>query len=552
MSGVVLRYKGVGIGANESFDVNSVSDMTEFSKKADVIREELAYQNVGNPCDMFSVALDGSVSALSLSQNEEAVGIWSNTQSDEKGMFSTPIQMTMMSSEQFTTAGITITFDEAKGIYATHLLVKWYRDNTLLSEKEFFPNEASFFCSNKVDAYNRVDIVFYALNVPKNRLRLQSIDFGIITEFTARNLKAATIKQGVHPISNTLDINTLTFTVMSRDGIDFVFQENQPVEAVFDDNLKGRFFVKTATKKGRDTYNVTCEDYIGILDDASFIGDIYKNKNVASLILEICNTAKVPVIIPAECNGMTVSGYLPRASCRRSLQQVLFAIQMYADTSNAKALMIKKDAGEKKNISEERIMQGLSVKESKKVSSVEVTAHSYAPSDEDIILYDAEQSGSGENITVFFSEPCHSFSIANGKILEANANYAIINADYNAMLKGKKYLHTMTTKAKANPLLTIADKTNVLKIETATLVNSSNIDSILTRCYNYLVKNKMIMAKVAERKHDIDYGVQNDESIELLDEVTLETSEFGDLAGRIERQTYALNGGILVKECVIK
>ena len=548
----MLRYDGVGIGSNKSFSVSSANDKENFSKVDDILNREAAYQNYGNPCDLYSVSLDGSVSALPENTENVVVGLWSKSQTDENGRFSPQISISVQADEYFSTAGVTLKFDTNKGIYANNLQIEWYRDNTRISEKTFTPDNAEFFCANSVELFNRVDITFYGLNAPKNRLRLQGVEFGIVTDFTARVLKNSTIKQSISPISESLPINALNFSIVCRDGIDFVFQERQPIEAYFNDKLKGLFFIKKATQSGENAYSVTCEDYVGILEEATFNGDVYSWYGAGTLIRKICAKAGVPVVVPPEIETKYISGYLPRGTCRKALQQVLFALQMYADTSEFNGLRIKALTKNGQTIPRNRIMQGISVKEDSKVTAVELVAHSYVPLDEEIILYDAKESGTGKGIEVIFSEPYHSLALENGHFIEWSANHAIFDASENTRLRGKKYLHATVAKRKQNPMLMATDKNNVLRIENATLVNANNVDNILKNCYNYLIRNQTISAKIVEGKHESDTGYIYDTPVAVGEKLTLETAFKGNVTGYLESQSYSMNGGILVKECSLR
>ena len=221
----MLRYDGVGIGSNKSFSVSSANDKENFSKVDDILNREAVYQNYGNPCDLYSVSLDGSVAALPEYADNISIGLWSVSQTDENGLFSRPLTVSMSADEYFSTAGLTLHFDTNKGIFANNLLIEWYRDSEKIEEKSFSPDKAEFFCANRVDIFNRVDITFYSLNVPNNRLRLQGVEFGIVTDFSSRNLKNSSIKQSISPISEKLPINSLNFTIVSS-GIESALQSS--------------------------------------------------------------------------------------------------------------------------------------------------------------------------------------------------------------------------------------------------------------------------------------------------------------------------------------
>lgn len=554
MSGVRLQYDGVGVGSNKSFSVNTHSVKEDFAKPNEILDRELVFQNYGNPCDLYSVGLDGSVLPLPENAANTAVGFWSASQSSHNGMLTNNVRLSMSADEYFSSAGITLKFDTNKGIFPTSLMVEWYRDDEVVSFVYFYPESAEVFISKRVDLYNRVDISFYSLNVPHNRLVLQSVEFGLVTEFNSRVLKSSAIKQSISTISDILPINTLNFTLVNKEGIDFVFQEKQPIEAYFDDKLKGVFFVKKATQNGINSYTVSCEDYIGLLEDATFYGGVYEEYNVAHLIRSICNVAGVPVIVPAELEGQyIITGHVPIGTCRSALQQVLFALQAHADTSDARGLHIKSSlSGSRLEIPRSRIMQGINISSSSNVTAVEIVAHSYTPSDEEVVLFDAKENGYGDNIEVVFSEPFHSLRLEDGHFVEHSSNHAIINATESSVLRGKKYIHNTVVKRKQNDLIVATAKKNVKRIENATLVNLSNVDNILYSCYNYLVNNQEISARIVEGKHESNGGYVYDTPVKLGDLLELETAFKGNVFGVLESQKYSMNGGILVKECVLR
>lgn len=557
MNGVKLVYSGTGLGSNESFSVASVTEQADFSQAEDVISSEVAYQNYGNPCDLYSVSLDGSVSAPPENPAELAVdtkiGYWSNTQSTQNGEFAEPITISMIADEYFSSSGISLVFDEKKGIYATHLSIAWFRDIAKIAEKEFFPNSADYFCSQAVENYNKVDITFYSLNAPKNRLWLQNVKFGIVTEFSARNLKNSAIKQSFSPISERLPISTLSFTVFSDEGIDFIFEEKQPVTASFNGEQKGVFFVRKAIQSGEKIYSVDCEDYIGLLDGEVFNGGVYKERNAATLIREICSKAGVNVIVPPELEGAyIITGWLPRDTCRNALQQVLFVLQLYADTTETNGIVIRRLPEEKQDIPRSRVMQGIKFAEDKKITGVEIISHRYVPSTEESVLYDAKEDGYGDAIEVIFSEPQSGLSLENGSFIEWSSNHAIFNAQQNTRLRGSPYVHITTKKAKHSPIIASGQKPNVVQIEDATLVNSKNVDNILNNCYNYFTKTKSVHARIIEGKHEGESGYIFDETVSLGNTLSVETSFKGNVDGVLESQSYSMNGGILVKECVLK
>jgi hypothetical protein len=75
---------------------------------------------------------------------------------------------------------------------------------------------------------------------------------------------------------------------------------------------------------------------------------------------------------------------------------------------------------------------------------------------------------------------------------------------------------------------------------------------VLDKCYNYLVNNKSVSARIVEGKHDAENGYAYDMPINLLENLTLNTAFSDAVTARLESQAYSMNGGILVKECSLR
>jgi hypothetical protein len=282
--------------------------------------------------------------------------------------------------------------------------------------------------------------------------------------------------------------------------------------------------------------------------------------------------AKVPYYI--EGISGTVTGYIPFTDCREALKQVAFAIGAVVDTSGLDAVKVYKLNNEiTQTIPLTRIMQGQSFDDGETITSVEVVAHSFIPTEEELEAYTTEQAT--ENAFITFSEPLHDLSITNGAILEYGANYAVINADNGCVLKGKKYNHLKNTASKRNPLVLASELEKVASITSATLVSGNNVDQVLERCYAWLTRTNKTTLKVIEGKKvvgggflfygrghkygtGLKYGgtepktIIYDMPINVGDMIGAETEYLGTVEGRLIKQTFNLNSGILIKDGVIK
>ena len=218
-------------------------------------------------------------------------------------------------------------------------------------------------------------------------------------------------------------------------------------------------------------------------------------------------------------------------------------------------------------------MQGQNFTDDETVTGVEVAVHSYKPITETADVYDATESGTGENIFVKFSEPLHDLSITKGKIVSSGTNYAVINANAGCILQGQQYEHTTQTHRKNNPVVLASEIEKVVSVENATLVSQYNIDNVLNKCYNWLIKTNSTNLKIVEGKHvqygdyikygekkygTIKYGekypniVTYDEVVNVGENINAETEYLGVVSGRLIKQSFNLNGNIIIKEAVLK
>lgn len=578
--GVAIRYGDVAPEAKENF--KPTSDSAKFDTLAQLQKYNLNFPNYANPCELYSVVLDGTAQAFPSVPGSANLGLWSEQISNDDGTFTEPIVLTLTSEGQYSSQGFTFTFDTYNQIYPTHINIKWFRyaegTMTELSPDggvDFYPDNEFYFCRNFVEKYNKVVITFYSLNMPKNRLKLRVIDYGYGTFFYGDELRGVKLIQEIDPISTQISINTADFTLDSKSDIDvYSFQAKQPLSVYFDGQLKATTFVKKSTRKAKRLWSIQSEDYIGLLDSIPYYGGIYTNKNAVELLTDIFTVAKVPYSIDDVFADAVVTGYIPFTTCRDALMQVAFAIQAVVDTSNSEVIKVfALEDDVKQTIPLNRIMQGQNFADDETVTGVEVTVHSYKPITETIDVYDASESGTGENIFVKFSEPLHDLSITNGEIVSYGTNYAIIIANENCLLSGQKYEHTTQTRRKNNPVVLASDIEKIVAIDNATLVSQYNIDNIIDKCYNWLIKTNTTNLKIVEGKH-VEYGeafkwgehkwgtfkwgekhpnvVTYDERVNIGENIKAETEYSGVVSGRLIKQLFNLNGNIIIKEAVLK
>jgi hypothetical protein len=574
--GVAIHYGDVAPEAKENFKP-SASEKEYFVDFSQLQKYNLNFPNYANPCELYQTVLDGTAEAFPSNPERENMGFWSRQLSDDDGNFSKPIYIYLKSQNKYSSQGLTFTFDTHNNIFPKKMRIRWQRtvDNvsSTIASEDFYPDSAFYFCKKFVENYDELIITFYSLNMPKNRLKLRAIDYGYGTIFFGNELRNTKIIQSIDPISSQININTADFVVDSKTDMEYSFQSKQPLSIYFNGQLKETTFVKSSKRNAKFLWRVESESYIGLMDGITYVGGMYKDAHAVDILEDIFEVAKVPYNIDPAFDGELLTGYIPFTTCRNALMQVAFAIQAVVDTSNSDVVKVMKLENEtKQTITLDRIMQGQNFDDEETVTGVEISAHAYTPSEEVIEVYNASESGAGTNIFVKFPEPLYSFGITNGTIISSGTNYAIINANDGCVFRGKKYSHTTEIRTKNNPLVLANDIQKKIAIENATLVSSKNVDNVLNKCYNWLVRTKSVNLDIVEGKHiqdgekikygeakygKIKYGdcqkiVVYDEPINVGDVISAETEYLGNVNGRIIKQNFSLGGNIIIKKAVLK
>jgi hypothetical protein len=274
-----------------------------------------------------------------------------------------------------------------------------------------------------------------------------------------------------------------------------------------------------------------------------------------------------------------IRGHIPYSNCRVALQQMLFANQLFAKTNGTDTIKICRIPwGSEIPLPPERVFQNYNTDMVDPYDSISIKHFMFYPSAEEVeVLFENNTGQSIDGLMVMFDEPCNALSISNGEILEGAditgstnkkvaTNYVIINAGVGCVLYGKPYLkdeYLVSSKS-----VSTASKT--AKIESATLLNLSNVADVSYSALYWLSRKTKTSADVVDRKRSIvgdyvRYGAKKygafvygekskteyikDDSINVGDLVAVKFAE-GKI-GLVQKQTYSLNGGILKKKSEI-
>lgn len=489
------------------FDVTAADDSTQSC--ADV--QPFADVSILNTPDLDSLTvkpwatletnqwiLDGSKKVFPDEPEKETFGLWSLSQSGDDCNFDTPVVLTCEFTEPHTTVGITFVFREDSSEYASKVVVSYYSSSdSLITEKTFFPDRATYFASGIAENYQKIVCTFYGTSLPNRYLKLTEIKYGAVKIFDDDSVISAQILEEIDPTGAELSINTLEFTAYTTDfalldpnGVYAALQQRQAIATKVDGENFGTFFLDEPESEDDDTTTFKCVDFVGVIDTTDFMGGIYSNKPVNELVAEIMTSAEVDTgeySLDTTLATKTVSGYIPICTHREALQQVAFAIGAIVDCSRGKAIKIyPQSTTETGTITHDEKFDGHKVKMTTLVTGVEVTTHRYTLSADTSSAY--EDTLPVGTHTVTFSAPYANLTATGASIITSGANYAIITVPKSGTvtITGKEYEDSTSIVGVYASELPANAKPNVITCDSnATLVSASNGVEIAQRLYDF-------------------------------------------------------------------
>jgi len=243
--------------------------------------------------------------------------------------------------------------------------------------------------------------------------------------------------------------------------------------------LIGKFFFEKSQRMGQTKYEFSCVSAMGLLDGETHYGGIYDKVPAGTIIADIMRN--VSYTINPDVVTILVSGWLPVATRRENLQQVLFAIGSgaYKD-SNGKLVIGFYEPSNSMIVSSDRIYIDGTVDYQAPCNKANVTEHTYnaLSSDTAKTLFSTSDSVSFQ--TVLFNAPCHDLAADGLSIEKSGVNYAIVSGI--GTLTGKEYTHTQKI---VSYVMANAETDKTASVTDATLVSSLNSYDVAVRVAQY-------------------------------------------------------------------
>ena len=283
-----------------------------------------------------------------------------------------------------------------------------------------------------------------------------------------------------------------------------------PVEYYRNGKLSGKFFKQSIQRTGKTAFELSATSSIGLLEYMQHRGGLYRNVPFETVLADILGGV-IPYTVDDALKSVLVLGWLPYASKRSNLQQLLMATgASVRKDANFNVVFTFLDAGESKKISTDSIYNGGSVAGGSPATGVDVTSHAFIElsTDNDVTLYDnTDGSMSSDQREITFSNPVHDLAASGGLVIhESGANYAVVSGI--GVLTGKEYTHQ--TDVVSLRLDSAPGKERIISVSNCTLVSILNVENVSRRILSYYSASERISVDIEAGEH------RPGDSVELL------------------------------------
>ena len=303
------------------------------------------------------------------------------------------------------------------------------------------------------------------------------------------------------------------YVVMTNDIRQYVY--GTPVEYTYDGNLIGKFYLKNVVRLSANTWRINMISAVGLWVNMMHLGGVYNGTTAGELIADILDG--VTYTIDSDVAAVPMYGWLPVASARDNLQQVLFAIgaSITKTSDGTPRIQFLKNLPTV-TLPDERVFLGSSIDYRTPATQIEVTEHTYYKSTygQTISLYDnADGTVVAKETLITFSEPCYDLMWMEGNT-QTQTSVADLGWDYGdnycyvtgvGILSGTKYTHSERTFSVSTGA---SGKTNIKRIEDATLVSPINSPNVASRVAAYYGKTDATSCGIALTDDSIKTGTK--------------------------------------------
>lgn len=181
---------------------------------------------------------------------------------------------------------------------------------------------------------HRVEISFTMSTIPNQAIKLKGLHFGRVAVFD--RLKSVELLEEINILSDDLPINTLTYSVVSEQPIEF--RKNAPVNLYSNGAYYGTYYLQDIEQTSKELYTVKASNCIQKLNDTELVHWASLNTSLETFTEQF----GVEVRTAAELEGKDFYcfGHLPVKSRRYALAAYAFACCLMVDSARQSGAVI--------------------------------------------------------------------------------------------------------------------------------------------------------------------------------------------------------------------
>lgn len=260
--------------------------------------------------------------------------------------------------------------------------------------------------------------------------------------------------------------------------------------------LMGKFYSQKVERTAKWYFNILAVSAVGMIDKQQHLGGVYTGQTFAEVAADIIG-GSYQFSCSEDVADLPIFGWLPIATKRQNLHQLLFAAGVMLDKDNNGDVYFRYlNTDTQKNIPESRIYLGGSIDYMSPASTAEITEHAYVKiaTDQTVTLFDnSDGSGEADNTFVAFTTaPVYDLEVSDGlTLVSSGVNWAVVSG--TGTLTGKAYTHVtrILTKKKSG-----SGVEKVVSVTDATLVSIANSENVAQRVLSYYSSAKTIAADI--------------------------------------------------------
>lgn len=282
----------------------------------------------------------------------------------------------------------------------------------------------------------------------------------------------------------------LPFFTSKNNSLSGAVNQDEPIVQRIDGSQVALWYVSSIERQGKNVYAVNANSPLGRLTQRTHYGGIYTGQTAATVIGDICGD--LPYYVSSVFADVPLYGWLPIATARDNLQQVLFALNANLRTDSNGALRVENlsDAPSSTILANTIYQDGAKVTYDAPITKIVLLEHQYLPGTESTTLFEGLTT---ENQIIAFDEPMSALSATGFTILSSGANYAVVSAG-NGTLTGNPYIHTTR---EIERVISNQSIENIVRVESATLVGITASGDVADRLADYYTHRKSIQVSVA-------------------------------------------------------